>query len=121
MAAETSTIVNPEGVVNRQQLRDHLASDEFRTVLLGHAQGLSLVNMGDMRSCFEEMMARHTAEFSTQGAAIMATVEQVSKVSTDIAKHSSDFDQKHSEREGRDEHPRWDAKAFGGPAQRAVH
>ena len=93
--AAAGPVMEPDAFVNRQQLRDHLASDEFRNVLLSHAQGLTLVTQGEMRSCFAELMQQAQAEFSQQGAAIVATTAKVTEIADNIVQHSADFDAKH--------------------------
>ena len=96
MAAETP-VADPQGMVNRQQLRDHLVSAEFREVLTVHAQGLNLVTTDSLRTIVAELLTRHTAEFSQQGAAIMDTAGKMNTLADKVVQSTQEFDAKTAE------------------------
>ena len=96
MAAETP-VADPQGTVNRQQLRDHLVSAEFREALIVHAQGIGLVTNENLRAIVSELLTHHTAEFSQQGAAIMDTAAKMNTLADKVVQSTQEFDAKNAE------------------------
>ena len=96
MAAETP-VADPQGTVNRQQLRDHLISAEFREALVVHARGIGLVTNDDLRAIVTELLTHHTAEFLQQSTAIAETAAKMNVLADKVVQSTQEFDTKSAE------------------------